>query len=530
MLRKQLIQPTLSPPTIVAIARERRRAFFPTGLGLLLSLLSAWLLSLSFAPFRMGFLAWVALIPWLWAVRRSSLFQSVAYSLVTLGLFWAGHFAWVVPTCRWGGVATPWAVTALAGLAFYCALFGVFQGLLARSFRKLPGWMRPLALATSWAALEWARGTLFTGFPWSFLAYTQWSFPPALSLAEWGGPYLTSFTLVLVNGWGLELVMWQGQPTPRKRDLLIPGAMMMALASAGIYLAQRPLSIQGPAFRVALVQGNIDQYKKWDRNFEQEILTTYEQLTRQAAENHPDLIVWPETAVPGWIPDDPRFTNWLQSLARQSGTFLLTGAATVEQGRSYNGAFLLGPDGVFEGVYLKQHLVPFGEYLPARSWLSRWVGPLNEMGEFSASSNVPVFRRTAVPWSVSICFEDLFPDLMARFTRRGAGFLINLTNDGWYRNTAAPEQHFVPNVFRAVESRSWVVRCANTGISGFIDPRGRVVSRGPLLAPAVLESAVAATGEATFYVRHGDLFAGLCALWTLLFWFRAVFFRHPRRR
>jgi apolipoprotein N-acyltransferase len=260
------------------------------------------------------------------------------------------------------------------------------------------------------------------------------------------------------------------------------------------------------------VQGNIDQYRKWNEAYENDILDAYSRLTARAAEEPTDLVVWPETAVPGWIPNEIKFTRWLEDTARSAGAFLLAGAATHQQQGDYNAAFLFTPQGHILAQYRKQHLVPFGEFVPLQPVLSRFISVLNELGDFHGSDDKTVFQLPEVRFSVNICFEDLFPGLVRDFVRRGAQLTVNITNDGWYLDTAAPEQHFTANVLRAVETRTWVVRAANTGVSGFIDPKGRVVARTRLQEEAVLRGAPSPMAGETFYVRRGDIFAWACAL------------------
>jgi apolipoprotein N-acyltransferase len=242
--------------------------------------------------------------------------------------------------------------------------------------------------------------------------------------------------------------------------------------------------------------------------------------------------VWPETAVPGWIPNEPRYVEWLANLARQSSTHLLVGAASHQEGKDYNAVFLISSTGTILQQYRKRHLVPFGEVVPFKNLLARWIRVMNELGEMTKSDNWTVFQLDAgtrgpgsgvgnnearpasgpVYFSANICFESLFPGLVRGFVRRGAGLTFNLTNDGWFLETAAPEQHFIASVFRAVETRTWVVRAANTGISGFIDPDGRVRSRTGLTERAMLRGSPRPTFRRTLYTRTGDAFALLCAL------------------
>jgi apolipoprotein N-acyltransferase len=279
--------------------------------------------------------------------------------------------------------------------------------------------------------------------------------------------------------------------------------------------------------RIAVVQGNIEQDKKWDPAYRTAVLDTYRRLTREALAQKPDLVIWPETATPFYFGgnrrDDPELTEELRRFVQSIGVPLLTGSPTYEQrGRRYrlkNSAFLLGTGGSTESVYHKLHLVPFGEYVPLRNSLLFFIDKLVQgSGDFEAGSEHTVTSvRTAgtgaVNISTVICYEIVFPDIVRRFVDRGAQVMTTITNDAWFGRTGAPYQHFSMAVFRAVENRVPVARAANTGISGFIDAKGRILEASPVFTEAALVRDLAPSdGAKTFYTRFGDVFAWLCVL------------------
>ncbi|MBL8023852.1 MAG: apolipoprotein N-acyltransferase [Elusimicrobia bacterium] len=471
---------------------------------------------LCFPSFNQGQLAWVAFVPFLLAVPGFSWRNVFTWSFVAGWMGGLGLLYWVYPTCRWGGVNPAVSVLAVGALSAYVALFWGLFGVIVKLFSSRPVWERPFWAALGWTALEGLRGHLFTGFPWLSLSCSQWQVPRHLPLAEMGGSYAVSFLIVLFNGTVAALV--QGLRSRPKRWFAVgPGFLaLVGLTVWSVYLWRRPLTPSGPPVEMALVQGNIDQYKKWDNAYEADIVRSYSTLTRRASQGNPTLVIWPETAVPGWIPNDAHHTSWIQDQARDSNTHLLVGAVSRQNDRDYNAAFLLSPRGEFVGQYLKIHLVPFGEYVPLRGGLARFVRVLNDLGSFDSGGETSVLSVPGTKVGVTICFEGLFPDLVRRFTLAGAQVLVNITNDGWYRHTAAPEQHFAASVLRAVENRRWVARAANTGYSGFVSPRGEVTGRTTLLEPAVLIGHPAPLDHLTFYVRFGDVFLKLCALFLFL--------------
>jgi apolipoprotein N-acyltransferase len=284
------------------------------------------------------------------------------------------------------------------------------------------------------------------------------------------------------------------------------------------------------SIRIAVVQGNIEQGKKWDPAFQAEVVTTYKRLTFKALEEKPDLVLWPETATPFYFEgaDDPypALTEDLRKFVRSTGTPLLTGSPTYEKkDRRYllrNSAFLLDRDGMTKTVYHKIHLVPFGEYVPLKNSLLFFVEKLVQAsGDFQTGTEYTVMKvrpaqGDAVAISTVICYEIIFPDLVRQFVNNGAMVMTTITNDAWFGRTGAPYQHFSMAVLRAVENRVPVARAANTGISGFIDAKGRILGTSGIFAEAYLTLTLVPGSTKTFYTRHGDIFSWLCVLGTIL--------------
>lgn len=491
--------------------------------------LSGLLSILCFPSFNHGQLAWGTFVPFLFAVPTLRFKSALAWSFLAGWIAGIGVLYWIYPTCRWGGVHPAVSGLAVGALAAHWAFFWLLFGGGLWLFSRRPLWEYPFWAAASWTVLEWLRGSFLTGFPWLTLACSQWNVPKHLPLAEIGGGYAVSFMIVLFNGTGAVLVL-SILARPRRWGAAVPSALaLIALTAWSVFLWRRPLVSAGDPIQVAVVQGNIDQYKKWDTAYEEDIVRSYSALTREAGTKHPALIVWPETAVPGWVPNDVRMTQWAQTLARETRTPLLTGAVTREENRDFNAAFLISSTGEFLGHYRKMHLVPFGEYVPLRRLLAPFVKTLNDLGSFDSGPEAATLSIPGARLGVTICFEGLFPRLVAQFPRAGAQVLVNITNDGWYRDTAAPEQHFAPSVLRAVENRRWVVRAANTGYSGFISPRGERTDMTHLMEPAVLFGHPVPMNTTTFYSRYGDVWVGSCALFCFG-GFTALFFARKKKK
>jgi apolipoprotein N-acyltransferase len=280
-------------------------------------------------------------------------------------------------------------------------------------------------------------------------------------------------------------------------------------------LAVGSFTASGTDLRVGLVQGNVEQGQKWDPARADEIFSRYLELSRDAVRRGAKLVVWPESSTPFMFEESPMLSEAIRRLARESQTTLLFGSDQVERGmppRYYNSAFLVQPTGAVGGTYRKMHLVPFGEYIPFKNLFS-FAAPLVEAaGDFAEGNRVTVFPVTSGSISTAICYEVVFPELAREAVLGGSRLLSTITNDAWYGRSSAPWQHFDQARMRAIEQRRYLIRAANTGISGIVDPYGRVVSRSPLFEPAVVMGDVAFLSELTLYARMGDALAYACLL------------------
>jgi len=266
--------------------------------------------------------------------------------------------------------------------------------------------------------------------------------------------------------------------------------------------------------RVSVIQGNIEQSDKWDPALQYSATKKYLDLSASVTAEKPDLVVWPETAAPFYFLYDTALTEKVQRGIAETGVSFLIGSPSLMQVDDsieyYNSAYLVGPDGIVSGKYDKVHLVPFGEYVPLKKWLPFLGKIVEHVGDFQPGKKGTIISLNGQSIGVLICYELIFPYLSRAEVKNGAGLLVNITNDAWYGKTSAPYQHFSMAAFRAVENRRALVRAANTGISGFIDPSGRIISSTAIFEDAVMTRNVPILREITFYTRFGDLFAFIC--------------------
>jgi len=431
---------------------------------------------------------------------------------------WVAGCAFFVPLLRWlihtmttySSLTWPLAVPVLVLLAAYLALYwGAVTGFLAWA----AGTVGPRALwlaVPTWVTAELARTYVLTGFPWGLLGYVPYRRLDLIQVAAWTGVYGVSALLVAVNAavaWAMVRGTW--------RDAVMAGAVVALVlggaAAGGRSSAGEPAADSTVA--VALAQGNIDQAIKWERGFQRETLRIYAELTREGAPGA-RLVVWPEAAVPAYVRYEPWVLGWLTDLAARVQVPLLVGAPDAEaegRGRRYlNSAFLVDARGI-RGRYDKMHLVPFGEYVPLKRLLFFVEAIAADIGDFAPGSRPTILALDGASFGTVICYEVIFPELFRRFVAEGAGFMVNITNDAWFGESGGPLQHLAMVPLRAVENGVAVVRAANTGVSAFVSPSGRIGPSLGLFRRGVLRADVPLRRAPTFYSRFGDLFAYACA-------------------
>jgi apolipoprotein N-acyltransferase len=433
-----------------------------------------------------------------------------------LGWGWLGGLTFFLLLLRWLNFTfrtyseIPWPFTwgPTFMLAAYC---GLWTGLVAASASSLArrrgrGWAL-LAVPFLWVAAEWGRGHVMGGFPWGSLGYSQHQQLAVIQVAELAGVWGVSFVVAAVNAALAGTVL-----LPRRRALAglgLAAALVAATVGFGAWRLGEPAG--AGEVTVAVMQPAIEQPLKWSPEHTTRTLAVYGELTRRAARERPDLIVWPETASPTILRQDRELVAALREVAAAWRVSLLVGSIDVPDGRPdelRNTAFLLTEQGI-AGRYDKIHLVPFGEYVP----LSGVIGFVRSWAEFisemTPGTRAVVFPGPPAPFGVVICYEGIFPALVRRFVAGGARLLVNMTNDAWFGRTSGPLQHLAMYPLRAVEHRIAVVRAANTGVSAIIAPSGRIVRSLGLFERDNLIERVPLRGGETLYTRLGDWLAWL---------------------
>ncbi|MEJ5237672.1 apolipoprotein N-acyltransferase [Limisphaera sp. VF-2] len=442
-------------------------------------------------------------------------------------------------------------------LSAYLALYPAAWLWWVGGFASEPGpWtsrtLRALTAAAAWVTLEMVQARLLGGFPWNLLGASQHAMIPLIQLAALTGVYGLSFLIVWVS-LGLyhaTRAIWT-EPTRRHAwlpELALPG-LALALVFAWGWLRVRHYAEDPHPLRVTVVQPSIPQTLIWDPGENSNRFAGLLQLTAEALREPADLLLWPEAAIPMPIRYDRATYEAVTELARNHRLWMIVGSDDAEPVRDdptgratdyFNATFLVSPEGNLRATYRKMRLVMFGEFIPLSRWLPflRWFTPIT--GQYTPGRDPVVFeleqsvsgpaRFAAQPGAnlrtaTLICFEDVFPHLTRRFARQGLDFLVNLTNDGWFGQSAAQWQHAANAVFRAVETGRPLIRCTNNGVSCWIDPLGRVRAvlrdrSGSVHGAGWAQWLVflpdpAARQTPTFYTRYGDVWGWLCAAWTV---------------
>ncbi len=509
--------------------------------GTVLTLLSATLLTAGLTPERsliimgepfppadLSSVAWIALVPFLYLTSRTKPSQSFRQGLFLGFLFYFGTQYWIYHSINnYGGLPLASSLAVVMLLCLYEALYTALFGWVVNHLNRITSLPMAVYAPSLWMVLEYLRGVLFTGFPWSLLGYTQTDNLTVIQIADLTGVYGVSFLVVLVNSTLTDIII------ERKRIISVILTVTL-LAGSIIYGHHKLQYLKGlkpeKTMRLGVIQGNIDQSIKWDSRYREEVLNKYKRMSSEALIYGVDLIIWPETALPFYFDYERPYTDDLKAFVQENSMVLLTGTPMVKeripsgegsyQYRISNSAVLILGDGKVGGVYDKIHLVPFGEYVPLKS-IFFFVDKLVEgIGDFQRGENLTLFRIKGKEGYTSfftlICYEAIFPSLVRRFPQ--ADFMVNITNDAWFGRTAGPYQHFEISRVRAVENRMPLVRAANTGISAIVDMSGQVLERTDLFRDDKIITELRISKVESLYRRFGDIFVYLNFVYIGILW------------
>jgi apolipoprotein N-acyltransferase len=509
----------------------------------LFPLATGFILAGAYPPFHLGQNAWFALVPLFFAVEQASPLESFRRGYLA-GLAFFGSTVW------WTVHVTVAGMVGLIGfLALYFGAAAWWFTMLRKLLRcdekedaALPNLLLMFLAATGWVTLEWIRGQVpLGGFGWNNLGVSQWQMLPLIQFSSYTGVYGVSAMLFLVNA-AIYLTVrrfWRqiGKAAPVRRlswEFYIAMTVVCLSLVTGIRKI-RELQAAEPSrtLRLALVQANIPQDLKFDPGEKERILTRYSSLTDLATMKPVDLVIWPETATPESLRYDVESYSMATNFAARARYGLLTGTFDLLHinGRleAFNASMLVRPGGRIADTYHKIHLVPFGEYVPLRKIFPfmKWLTPIQD--SFERGQEFTVFEAQSNRFATVICFEDTIPELYRHFVDRGVDFMVNLTNDAWFKNSPAAEMHLANAVFRTVETRRPLVRCTNNGVTCIVDEAGFIHSQMESFVNGfeTPELVLRANRPTTFYTTHGNVFVQICILTTgicaALAWRKRIF-------
>jgi apolipoprotein N-acyltransferase len=500
----------------------------------LLIVLSAILQVLIFPLPGVYFLSWFALTPLILALLRARPVGELEVAgLVKLqpatwkqgfllayacGILWyAGTCYWIFDTMRqYGGLSAPMAVLVLF---LFCCYLGLYHGFFGLLFSLLTGPGRDYRIALVgtpflWVAVELAR-TRITGFPWNLLGIAQVDNAALCRITGWTGVYGVSFEIAAVN---IAMAAVFLVPKEKRTAMLVAALAAAAVLQAGS-LIEPPAAHADHA--ALLVQQNLPVAADWTPTYFQQTLRELADLSVKSAASNAstkvDLIVWPETPAP-FFTNDVRFHQTVNAVTQQTGAWAVVGAIGMNSPSPnsdtpmFNSAALVSPNGGWTQRYDKIHLVPFGEYVPFPSLFSFAGGLTQEVGRSAPGVSRKPLDAGGTLLGTFICYESIFPDEVRQFANNDAQVFVNISNDGWYGDSGAYAQHLNQTRMRAIENDRWILSTTDTGVTGSIDPEGRVIARLPRKERLALVAPYALTSVTTFYTRHGDWFAYACAI------------------
>jgi apolipoprotein N-acyltransferase len=516
---------------IVAPPKTESKPFM---INVFFAVLSGVLLFLSFPKYGSGWLAWIAFIPLFFALRNvTKISQGLLLGFITGVVSYIGIIYWITyVTVNYGYLPLYVGIFLMLLLSCYLSVYiSLFAGGVVFLGRKFPFYLTAPAL---WICFEYGKTVIITGFPWENLGYSQYLNTYLIQFADIAGVWGISFLIVLVNAAVFEVISRRS-----KKEYIWAGVVFSIMALIYIYgfyrVAQVNKAVQNsPGIEVSLIQGNIEQNVKWNESYQRETLNIYEELSLKKSPSPGSLIIWPETAAPFRFQERNYLHDQIVNVARSTKSWLLFGSISLLQQQDgsnfysnnfYNSAYLLAPDGEARGRYDKVHLVPYGEYVPLRKYMPFVEGFTAGIGDFGKGAGYYPLSMNDKKIGVMICYEVILAEAARAYKNHSAELLVTITNDAWFGATSAPFQHFSMAVFRAVETRLYLVRAANTGISGIVDPTGRIIAQTGIYQEDSLKGYVKFVKIPTLYDKYGDFLVAVCFALMGIFFIMSLMWR-----
>ena len=467
------------------------------------AVLSGALLTCAYPPVYLGFLAYIALVPLLAIAHLNPVRKTFALTYVA-GLTFLGSSLFWIYYSTWVGM-----IIAILVLSVFFAVPFALTAYIRRTHPRLALFVFPFAFSS----VEWLRSFDQLAFPWMILGNSQTSYPHLIQFADITSVYGVSCWIAVINIIIFMLFIKRSVSRFAALALLfvVPAAYSYFVINSG-YGGERTVT-------VSLIQGNVSPLEKWRIGLEEWNIKLYAALSEEAKVSGPDLIIWPETAIPTYFADIPSYREMVRAKIDSLGIPVLTGLPSIDFAteETWNSAALLVPGKRDIRRYDKIHLVPFGEAFPLDNHLKFLRDIDFGQANWNEGHETVVYSVEGLPpFSPAICFESIFPDLIRSFVVAGSQLLVIITNDVWFAPVVAPEQHAMIAVMRAVEFHRPVARCANLGISLFIDQYGRITKQTRINERTILTDTLTTNDSMTFYARFGNVFSVAATIITLI--------------
>ncbi|MDR2426679.1 MAG: apolipoprotein N-acyltransferase [Endomicrobium sp.] len=484
-------------------------------------------LAASFPKTNFIFLTWVAFVPLICVIFRSSAVSSFFYAFLAGVVFNAQANYWLVDTIYL--FSEDYAISIIFYTAF-CAYFAAYWGLwglfcaIIKKYCSKP-WLFIILSACLWIIIEYIRTYILGQWPWLIISYSQYLFTYIVQISEFTGIYGISFVIILING-----LLYFGIADKKKSYIASAVFIFCAVLIFGIIRYHLFQDFGEKEHTAAVVQSNIEQYKKLDNSYKLETSKILDDFAIELSKIGADLNVWSESEIINLIPADDVSYVFADKITKTAGGFNIIGAPYLDGlGNLFNAVFYFDGAGGYRDMHFKNHLIPFGEYMPIPRWVADFFDIADKNDDSIEGSDTNVFSDGELSVGALICSENLFPDIVSRFVLSGAKVLTNHTNDAWFLDSSAPYKHFSANVFRAVESRKAVIIAANTGVSAIIDASGKINVSSKVYERTLITGTFFQNNYKSFYVLYGDVFIKICIVFVALFMAVTFFKRYKSK-
>lgn len=479
---------------------------------LIFSIISGILLALSFQKFNLFFLAWIAFIPLIYCIYKNNLKYSVIYCSVTGITYSLIAFNWMYLFLLTNTNSFKASLVSAGLFWLYQTIYFVLWSIFFYAVKNYNKVVVVVFMPSLWVVFEYIKNYFLSGFPINLLGYSQSSFTQIIQIADVVGVYGISFVIIVVN-----LLLFYWLYNRGKKYLVAAVFIILFLFVYGCIRINQISNLNSePEIKIGVAQPNIEQFKKWKKNFKNGIIEIIYNTAQYFRDKNLDVVLFPETILPRMLEEDEDVQNLIKDISAYSN-LTLVGGKSIENKNLYNSMFLMSKEGDIIDKYKKKHLVLFGEYVPFENFLVKLLEKVNLTDNFSKEIELKVFKFDKYTLGINICSENYYPYLSRELVLKGATLLTTHSNDAWCDGLSYPYQHFILNVFRAIENRKYLIVASNTGISGIIAPTGKIVKQTKNQEQICFEEKVYTNKYITIYDKIGDLFVYLCMIYIGIF-------------